>query len=117
MSQAVKLGPLWNRTVFSPDARAVKRMGRTLCRFDEVRQLRLTEFFAAYEEEQLLNVHPDVEKSQREAELWADLKDGRAALLGTLESGGLLLASASAAAKLIGVPLVSERKHLTPVAA
>ncbi len=117
MSQAVKIGPLWNRTVVSADARAVKRMGRTLCRFEDVKQLRVAEIYSAYEEEQLLNAHPEVEKAERETELYADLRDGGAVLLATMERGGLLLAAASDAAKLIGVPVVSERRHLEPRAA
>ncbi len=117
MSESIKIGPLWNRTVFSADARAVKRMGRTLCRFDELRQLRVLEYIAAYEEEQLLNAHPEVEKAQRESELWGDLKDGRAVLLAKEERGGLLLAAATGGAKLAGVPVVTERKHLEQAAA
>ncbi|MGQ0503830.1 MAG: hypothetical protein ACT4TC_00770 [Myxococcaceae bacterium] len=117
MSDTVKLGPLWNRTTVSPSARVIKRMGRTLCRFEELKQLRLTEYIAPFEEEQLLNAHPEVEKAARAAELWADLKDGRALLVFTLDQGGLLLSLASQVSTATGAPLVTERKHLETAAA
>ena len=109
---SVKLGPLWDRAVFDADARAVKYRFRTLCRFEDVRQLRLREYINPFEEEQLLNLHPEVEKERRDAELWLDLKDQRSMRVAAAEQGGLMLIPASEAARMVGVPLVSERRRI-----
>ena len=111
MSKAIKWGPLWDRTVFDPQSRVVKHR-LTRIRFDDVKQLRVREYIDLFEEEQLLNIHPEVQKAPRAAELWVDTKDGRERLVGKAERAGLLLASMGEAAGLIGVPLTSERSML-----
>lgn len=109
MSDAIKLGPIWNRAVFDPDSRVVKHRGRTVCRFDELKQLRVREYINRYEEEQLLNANMEVEKQPRDVELWVDTKDGRSAMVATMDQSGLLLAAISELAGKAGVPIVTER--------
>src|SRR5438309_4600062 len=109
MSDAIKLGPLWNRTVFDPDARVIKYRMRSVARWDDVKRLRVREIITRLEEEQLLNVHPEVQKDRRPAELWVDLKDGSSVRAGEGEQAGLLLSSVAVAARLMRVPLQSER--------
>jgi hypothetical protein len=107
---SVKLGPIWNRVVFDGDTRTVKRRMRTVCHFEQVKQLRLLEYIAPLEEEQLLNIHPEIQKAPRDAELWVDLKPEGSAKVGAAEQAGRLLVEAGDAAALVGVPLVSERR-------
>jgi hypothetical protein len=109
MTSPIKLGPLWNRSVFDPTARRIKRGMRTVCRFEEVERLRLREYFNRDEEEQLFNMHPEVQKKPRDAELWVDRKDGSPACVATLDRAGLLLHYASEIASWIGVPISTER--------
>jgi hypothetical protein len=108
----VKMGPLWDRAVFDSEARAVKHRMRTVARFEDVKALRLLEYIAPFEEEQLLNAHPEVEKERRSVELWLDLKDDRSIRVATAPQGGLLLVGANDAGRMIGVPVVSERKRI-----
>lgn len=117
MSEVIKLGPPW-ATVVDAKAKVVKQRFRPVCRFDDVKQLRLVEYFSVLEEEQLLNLNPDVQKNRREAELYADLKSGGPIRLAVLDQAGLLLQQAMAiAAAMGGVPVVTERSHLDPSAA
>jgi hypothetical protein len=109
MTSPIKLGPLWNRSVFDPNARRIKRGLRTVCRFEEVERLRLREYFNPEEEEQLFNLHPEVQKRPRDAELWIDRKDGKSVCAATLDRAGLLLQYASEVAGWIGVPISTER--------
>jgi hypothetical protein len=111
---AVKIGPLWNRAVFDPAGRVVKRRGRTVCTFDQVKGLVMREYIARDEEEQLLNAHPEVQKRPRDAELWIETKDGRRVLVTSLDSAGLLLERATEAAAFFGVPVVTERTLIAP---
>jgi hypothetical protein len=98
-----------------PKARVVKVRFRPVCRFDDVKQLRLVEYFNALEEEQLLNRNPDVQKQRRGAELYADLKSGGQVRLAALDQAGLLLQQAMAIAEAMGgVQVVSQRSHLDP---
>jgi len=113
----VKVGPPWSRAVFDGAARAVKFRFRSVGRFEDVKQLRLREYINPFEEEQLLNSHPEVQKAPRSAELWLDLKDGRGIHVGSAVQAGLLLMDASSAAALMGVPIVSERTHFDPTPA
>jgi hypothetical protein len=106
---AIKIGPLWNRTLFDPAGRVVKRRGRAICRFEEIKALRLREYINRDEEEQLLNAHPEVQKAPREAELWVETQDGQTRCVATLEQAGLLLEFANEAARQIGVPIHAER--------
>jgi hypothetical protein len=108
MSQAVKLGPLWNRVTFDSGARVVKLRGKTLARYDDILALRVVELIGDHEEQQLLNVHPDVQKAPRSAELWLDLKDGRKLRTAELEQVGLLLEAVAPT----GLPVTTERKLL-----
>ena len=112
MSNEIKFGPLWDRTVFDPEGKVIRYRLRTLARFDEVKQLRVLEFITRTEEEQLLNMHPEVQKDRRPAELWVDTKDGRSLRAGEAEQAGLLLATVAEAARQMGVPLQSERSLL-----
>lgn len=112
VSNRIKIGPFWDRAEFDVEARVVKRRFRTVARFDEVKQLRLKEFVNTYEQEQLLNKHPDVEKQPRTAELYVDTKEGRSVLLGVADQAGLLLAQTQEAATAMGVPVVMERSDL-----
>src|SRR5438309_11434960 len=107
MSDAIKLGPLWNRTVFDPDARVIKYRMRSVANWDEVKRLRVREIITRLEEEQLLNVHPEVQKYRRPAELWIDLKDGTSIRAGEAEAAGLLLEALAPAARQMGVPIES----------
>jgi hypothetical protein len=107
---AIKIGPLWNRTLFDPAARVVKRNWRPICRFEEIKALRLREYINRDEEEQLLNAHPEIQKAPREAELWVDTQDGQSRLVATMEQAGLLLELANEAAQQIGVPIHAERR-------
>lgn len=109
MSDPIKFGPMWNRAVIDPNARAVKFRGRTICRFEDVAGLRLVELITSFEEEQLLNKHPDVEKQPREAELWVDAKSGAQHRIASAESTGLLLEDAVRAATELNVPLKTQR--------
>ncbi len=109
MTSPIKLGPLWDRSVFDPKARRIKRRMRTVCRFEDVERLRLREYFNRDEEEQLFNLHPEVQKKPRDAELWVDRKDGTSACVATLDRAGLLLEYASEVAGWIGVPITTER--------
>jgi len=111
---AIKIGPLWNRTVFDATHRLVKQRGRRICSFDEVKGLVLREYIARDEEEQLLNLHPEVQKRPRDAELWVEIKDGPRRLVATLDRAGLLLKLANDAAGLLGVPVSAERTLITP---
>jgi hypothetical protein len=117
MSDAIKIGPLWNRTVFDPSARTIKFRMRPVARWDEVKQFRIRELITIHEEEQLLNAHPDVQKDRRPAELWLDLKDGKAVQAGESEGAGLLLAALSDVSRQLGVPIMSERKKVAEAAA
>ena len=110
----IKIGPLWNRTVFDPTRRLVKHRGRRICSFDEVKGLVLREYIARDEEEQLLNQHPEVQKLPRDAELWVEIKDGPRRLVATLDRAGLLLKLANDAAGLLGVPVQAERTLIAP---
>ncbi len=112
MSNAIKFGPLWNRTEFDPTGRVIKYRLRSIARYDDVKQLRVREFITRTEEEQLLNMHPEVQKDRRPAELWVDLKDGNSVRAGEMEQAGLMLASISEAAQQIGVSIISERSTL-----
>lgn len=109
MTSPIKLGPLWNRSVFDPNRRCIKRGMRTVCRFEEVERLRLREYFNREEEEQLFNLHPEVQKKPRDAELWVDRKDGTSTCAATLDRAGLLLQYASEVADWMGVPISTER--------
>lgn len=109
MSETIKIGPLWNRTVFDPKGRTIKFRLRTVARYDDVKQLRMREYIAFIEEEQGRTVHPEVQTAPRNAELWIDTRDGRSVLAAELDQAGLLLASAAEAARQLGVPLVTER--------
>jgi hypothetical protein len=111
-SQTVRIGPPWG-AVADPEAKVVKRMFRPVCRFDEVKQLRVREYFDQEEEEQLLDRNPDVQKRPRQAELYADTTDGRAVWIADLDQAGLLLDRAAAMAGLMGgVPVLAERVHV-----
>ena len=112
MSKAIKFGPVWNRTEFDPAARVIKYRLRSIARYDDVKQLRVLEFITRTEEEQLLNMHPEVQKDRRPAELWVDLKNGTSVRAGEMEQAGLMLASISDAAQQMGVSIVSERSTL-----
>jgi hypothetical protein len=116
MSDVIKIGPLWNRTVFDPSGRVIKYRMRSVARFDDVKSLRLREFITQVEEEQLLNAHPEVQKDRRSAELWVDTKDGRSVRAGESEQAGLLLSALSEAARLMGVPIISERSLIAATA-
>jgi hypothetical protein len=116
MSDLIKIGPLWNRTVFDPSGRVIKYRMRSVARFDDVKSLRLREFITQVEEEQLLNAHPEVQKDRRSAELWVDTKDGRSVRAGESEQAGLLLSALSEAARLMGVPIISERSLIAATA-
>jgi hypothetical protein len=109
LADAIKFGPLWSRTVFDPDAKVIKYRMRTVARWDEVKRVRVREIITRLEEEQLLNLHPEVQKDRRPAELWLDLKDGRSVRAGEAEGAGLLLAAISDAARQMGVPIEAER--------
>ena len=109
MTSPIKFGPLWNRSVFDPDAKVIKRGVRTVCRFEDIQRLRLREYFNRDEEEQLLNRNPDVQKRPRDAELWVDTKAGDAVCAATLDQAGLLLHYASELARWAGTPITTER--------
>jgi hypothetical protein len=109
VNEPIKLGPLWNRTLFDPATKQVKRRGRTLCRFEEIKGLRIREYINRDEEEQLLNLHPEVQKAPRDAELWIDTKDGRSLCVATLDRAGLLLQHAAEIAQHVNVPVQTER--------
>ena len=109
MSENIRIGPLWNRLVFDVRARAVKRRGLSLAKFEDIKSLRVREYINREEEEQLLNAHPDVQKKPRGAELWAEMKSGESLLVAALDQCGLLLAQASQVARLLSVPLSTER--------
>ncbi len=111
---AIKIGPLWNRTVFDATSRLVKNRGRRICSFDEVKGLVLREYIARDEEEQLFNLHPEVQKRPRDAELWVEIKDGPRRLVATLDRAGVLLKLAHDAAGLLGVPVQAERTLIAP---
>src|SRR4051794_15197348 len=110
MGNAVKLGPLWNRVTFDPTAGVVKHRGRTVARFDEVAALKVVEYIAAYEQEQLLNLHPEVQKAPRGAELWLELKNGKQVMTATMEQAGLLLAAVQPLSGSWKVPIKTERR-------
>ncbi len=116
---AMKIGPPWNRTVFDPANRRVRHRdhwnwaGRT-CNFDDIRGLVVREYIARDEEEQLLNIHPEVQKRPRDAELWVEMKDGSRWFAASLDRAGLLLEFAHQAAALIGVPVQAERTLIAP---
>ena len=113
MSDLIKFGPRLGGTVVDFGSRTVKFRFRVVVKLDEVKQLRLREYFSADEEEQLLNRNPAVQKAPRDAELYADTKDGRAVLLGTLDQAGLLLDRAMEIALAAGkVPVLTERVHI-----
>ncbi len=110
----VKIGPLWNRAVIDPANRVVKQRGRKICSFEDVQGLVLREYIARDEEEQLLNIHPEVQKLPRDAELWLQTKDGSRRFLVSLDRAGLLLQLANEAAELIGVSVQTERALVAP---
>lgn len=110
----IDIGPLWNRAVFDSNKRLVKCRGRKICTFDEIQGLILREYIARDEEEQLLNLHPEVQKRPRDAELWVETKDGSRRLVAMLERAGLLLNFANQAAALLGVPIRAERTLIAP---
>ena len=110
----VKIGPLWNRAVFDPASRVVKRRGRKVCSFEDVKGLLLREYIARDEEEQLLNAHPEVQKRPRDAELWIETKNGGRMIVASLDRAGLLLQFATEAAGLLGVPVQTERTLVAP---
>lgn len=113
MSDVIRIGPRLGGTVVDPGRRTVKFRFRSVCTLDEVKQLRLREYFSQYEEEQLLNLNPAVQKSPRDAELYADTKDGRSVMIAQLDQAGLLLERATEIARAAGqVPVVTERVHL-----
>jgi hypothetical protein len=109
MTPPIKFGPLWNRSVFDPNARVIKRGVRSICRFEDIQRLRLREHFNRDEEEQLLNLHPEVQKRPRDAELWVDMKNSESVCAATLDRAGLLLEYASELARWAGVPITTER--------
>ena len=110
----LKLGPPWARTVIDPGSRTIKFGLRTKVPFDQVKRLRVREYFTHYEEYELLNANPPVEKAPRPAELWADTSDGKQVKVGELDQAGLLLSVAADAARLLGVPVETERTHVVP---
>jgi hypothetical protein len=113
VSDVIRIGPRLGGTVVDTGNRSVRFRFRLVCRLDEVKQLRLREYFSQYEEEQLLNLNPAVQKSQRDAELYAETKDGRTVLIAILDQAGLLLDHAMEIARAAGqVPVVTERVHL-----
>ena len=113
MSDVIKFGPRLGGTVVDLGSRSVKFRFRPVCKLDDVKQLRVREYFSAIEEEQLLNRNPAVQKSPRDAELYAETKDGRTVLIGTLDQAGLLLDRAMEIALAAGkVPVQTERVHL-----
>src|SRR6185436_9836543 len=65
VSKVIRIGPRLGGTVVDIGSRTVKFRFRPACRLDEVKQLRLREYFSQIEEEQLLNRNPAVQKSQR----------------------------------------------------
>jgi len=111
MGNAVKLGPLWNRVVFDADGRVVKLRGKKV-RFEEVVALKVVEYIATYEEEQLLNLHPEVQKAHRNAELWLELRDGKEVLATSMEQAGLLLNAVTPATATLKVPIKTERRRI-----
>ena len=114
MSDNIKIGPPWG-TVVNPLTRVVKYRFRAVCKLDDLKQLRLREYFSQWEEEQFLNLNPTVQKTQRDAELYGETKDGRTVLLGSLDQAGLLLDHAMQIAQAAGrIPVVTERVHLAP---
>jgi len=113
VSNVIRIGPRLGGTVVDTVSKTVRFRFRPVCRLDEVKQLRLREYFSSHEEEQLLNLNPAVQKSQRDAELYADTKDGRAVLIAQLDQAGLLLDRAMEIAQAAGqVPVITERVHL-----
>jgi hypothetical protein len=110
MGNAVKLGPLWNRVTFDAAAGVVKHRGRTVARFDEIAALKVVEYIATYEQEQLLNLHPEVQKSPRNAELWLELKSGKQVMTTSMEQAGLLLAAVAPLTGSWKVPIKTERR-------
>jgi hypothetical protein len=113
VSDVIKFGPRLGGTVVDTKGRSVKFRFRSVCRLDDVKLLRLREYFSAVEEEQLLNRNPAVQKSPRDAELYAETKEGRTVLIGTLDQAGLLLDRAMEIAQAAGqVPVVTERVHI-----
>jgi len=116
VSDVIKFGPRLGGTVVNLSKRSVKYRFRAACSLDEVKQLRVREYFSAIEEEQLLNRNPAVQKSPRDAELYAETKDGRTVLIGTLDQAGLLLDLAMEIALAAGrVPVQTERVHIEQV--
>jgi hypothetical protein len=116
VSDVIKFGPRLGGTVVDAKARSVKYRFRPVVKLDDVKQLRLREYFSSHEEEQLLNLNPAVQKSRRDAELYAETRDGRTVLIGTLDQAGLLLDRAMEIAQVAGkVPVVTERVHLEQV--
>jgi hypothetical protein len=113
-SAPIKLGPLWDRTLFDLERRQVRRRFRTVCHFDEIEALRVREYINRDEEEQLLNLHPEVQKAPRDAELWIEMKDGRSLCVASLDRAGLLLQQAAEIGQQINVPVQTERRLIAP---
>jgi len=115
VSDVIRIGPRLGGTVVDARSKVVRFRLRAVCRLDEVKQLRLREYFSPLEEQQLLNLNPAVQKAPRDAELYADKKDGRAVLIATLDQAGLLLEKAMEIAAAAGqVAVLTERVHLAP---
>jgi hypothetical protein len=113
VSDVIRIGPRFGGTVVDTLSRAVKYRFRPVCRLDEVKQLHLREYFSQLEEEQYLDRNPAVQKSPRDAELYAETRDGRTVLIATLDQAGLLLDRAMEIALAAGrVPVLTERVHL-----
>jgi hypothetical protein len=114
VTDVIKIGPPWG-TVVNPLTRVVKYRFRTVCKLDDLKQLRLREYISRDEEEQLLDHNPPVQKTHRDAELYGETKDGRTVLIGALDQAGLLLDQAMLIAQAAGrIPVQTERVHLAP---
>ncbi len=114
MSNRIKLGPPWDRVVIDPTHKVIKHRMRNVARFDDLKRLRVRELITPFEEEQLLNLHPEVQKDRRPAELWVDRKDGQSLKVAEVEQAGLLLAALAEVASELKVPIEAERVALTP---
>jgi hypothetical protein len=114
MADVIKIGNPLERVVFDGGKRAVRYKFLKSIPYDQVKQIRLCEVITAYEQEQLLNLHPEVEKEIRDAELWLDLKNGQKEHLGTYEQAGLLLSQVAEAARQMNVQIISERIRIDP---
>lgn len=102
-------GPPWRRLVIDARRGLIRAGFRRKVKLDDVRSLQVLEHVNAFEVDQLLNLHPDVQKQPRAAELWAELKSGERVLLGEAPQAGLLIHALAPLAAARQLPLVTER--------